>query len=159
MALTICSICKQHIVRGTSCVHCTPSSPATLAVPLALLLGLGCNPKAPEPEVMALYGGPPVEFQPADQTVDEKTESTQTDEHDPTSNKPMETNSTKEASPEQKLDDDSESKIEVIEHVQALYGVPNIILEPILEESQEVHEIKEDTLDENNDDDAAGEDN
>lgn len=157
MALTICSICKQHIVRGTSCVHCTPSSPATLAVPLALLLGLGCHPKAPEPEVMALYGGPPVEFEPVDQTVDEGTESTDTDVDSSTTNKPTETDTPQERSPEQGPDKISEQKIEVIEHVQALYGVPpNVLLEPILEE---IHEIKEDTVDENNDDDAAGEDN
>jgi hypothetical protein len=151
MALTVCSICKQHIVQGTSCVHCTPSSTATLAVPLALLLGLGCQHKAPEPEVMALYGGPPVELESVaeplnktiDETIDETKNSTDTDQKDSTSNGTTETDSVQELSVEQKSDEAADSEIEVIEHMQALYGVPNVpnfILEPILEESKESKE-------------------
>mgnify|MGYP006091475737 CR=1 FL=1 len=109
MALTVCSICKQHIVQGTSCVHCTPSSTATLAVPLALLLGLGCQQS--------------------------------------TSNGTIGTDSVPELSVEEKSDEAPEVEIEVIKHMQALYGVPNVpnfILEPTLEESKESKESKED---------------
>ena len=154
MALTVCSICKQHIVQGTSCVHCTPSSTPTLAVPLALLLGLGCQHKASEPQVMALYGGPPVEIEAVaepvnktiDETIDETENSTNTDQKESTSNWTIGTDSVPELSVEEKSDEAPEVEIEVIEHMQALYGVPNVpnfILEPILEEIQESQQSKE----------------
>lgn len=155
MALTVCSFCKQHIIDDAACVQCTPTSKSIvhLAVPLTLLMGLGCHPKAPEPDVMALYGGPPVEFEPVDQTVDEDTESTDTDTVSSTTNKPTETDSPQEHSPEQGPDKILEQKIEVIEHMQALYGVPpNILLEPNLEEIKEIKEIKEENPPEDNDD-------
>ena len=170
MALTVCSICEQHIVKGTSCVQCTPpsdlapSATVNLAVPLVLLLGIGCQHQAPKPEVMALYGGPPVEFEPVDQTVDqnqtvdEATESTEIDDNGSTSTEPTKTDSPQDASLDQKSEKISEPKIEVIEHMQALYGVPNIILEPILEEIQEIQEINEENIPEDNDGVDASED-
>jgi hypothetical protein len=155
MALTVCSLCKQHIIDYAACVHCTLTSKpvVNLAVPLALLMGLGCHPKAPEPDVMALYGGPPVEFEPVDQSVDEGTESTDKDAASSTTNKPTETDSTQERSSEQGPDKISEPKLEAIEHMQALYGVPNVILEPLLEEIKEKNQPEDnDDLDVNEDD-------
>ena len=108
MKLNLCQSCHHHILSETPCPRCHKSSnPTKLTLPIALILGIGCAKKdsAPTPEVMALYGGPPVEMQEVElQTEDTGTtessdkspiENTQqseditnTDESNSTENKP-----------------------------------------------------------------------
>jgi len=60
MSLLLCQRCQQHYTQGNTCPHCV-SNPTKGILPLALLLGIGCHKTEPRPEVMALYGGPPIE--------------------------------------------------------------------------------------------------
>ena len=60
MSLLLCQRCQQHYTQGSTCPHCI-TNPAKGILPLALLLGIGCHKTESRPEVMALYGGPPIE--------------------------------------------------------------------------------------------------
>ena len=60
MSLILCTKCLQHHMVGQVCPACTKRHPSGV-LPLAILLGIGCQKPQTEPEVMALYGGPPVE--------------------------------------------------------------------------------------------------
>ncbi len=73
MALFLCPDCNQHIRVKTVCPNCHPRTYSS-GLPLALLLGIGCHKTEPaKPEVMALYGAPPMEvFEQLEQDTDDK---------------------------------------------------------------------------------------
>jgi hypothetical protein len=99
-------------------------------LPLAMLLGIGCKKNVAEPEVMALYGGPPVEEPVEVPSSTEEPEETDKSESD-------DSQTSVETSSEQSND----SEIETVEEIRpereimALYGAPP--MEPIRVESLE----------------------
>ena len=129
MKLNLCKSCNQHTLKDTLCPHChKPSNSASLTLPIALILGIGCSKKetTPTPEVMALYGGPPVEIQ----EVELQTEDTGTIE-EPTDNPPVkngeqseDTDNTKDTDDTNSGEDTTEIKPDPVEAtIKPMYGV------------------------------------
>ena len=132
MKLNLCQSCNQHILQNTPCPHChKPSNAASLTLPMALILGIGCAKKevAPNPEVMALYGGPPVEIQEVelqreDTGADEPTDQSPTENVEPS----KETNNTDDT---ESGDDTTEIKPDPVEAtIKPMYGVEEPPSEP-----------------------------
>ena len=134
MALYLCPDCNQHIRAKTICPSCHPRSPRSTSngLPLALLLGIGCHKTEPaKPEVMALYGGPPVEIieELEQDTGGQAPENNSTDNPD---SKKMETDNgddkTKETEDTNDTTGDSDENVEEAEPVKPvvkpLYGLP-----------------------------------
>lgn len=128
MALYLCPDCNQHIRTKSICPNCHPRTTSS-GLPLALLLGIGCHKTEPaKPEVMALYGGPPVEIiEELQQDTDEQDpENDNTDNPDAekveTDNGDDETNETDDST------GDSDENVEEAEPVKPvvkpLYGLP-----------------------------------
>ena len=125
MKLNLCQSCNHHILKNTLCPHCIkPSNTARLALPMALILGIGCAKKEtkPTPEVMALYGGPPVEIQEVEpQTDDTGAEAppnqSTTENEDPSENSPRQEET-------ESGEDTTEIKPEPVEAtIKPMYGV------------------------------------
>lgn len=146
MALYICNRCSQHIVQPNTCPYCTKSKAmpksAVLGIPMAIMLGLGCSKKetAPTPEIMALYGGPPIEVEEVELQTDtakedEETENNTAKESD--ANKETNTPSSGDNT-NVETEDEASDKAEITpdpveEMVKPLYGVdiaPVIPVEP-----------------------------
>lgn len=146
MALYICNSCSQHIVQPNACPYCTkphaiPKN-AVLGIPMAIMLGLGCSKKetAPTPEIMALYGGPPIEVEEMELQADtakedEETENNTAKEND--ANRETNTQSSGDntnVESEDEASDKAEIKPDPVEEmVKPLYGVdvaPVIPVEP-----------------------------
>lgn len=130
MELNLCKSCNQHTLKGTLCPHCHKSSHATsLTLPMALILGIGCAKKdtTPTPEVMALYGGPPIEVQ----EVELQTEDTGTTEES-TDKPPVENVEQSEDTDETRSGEDTtEIKPDPIEGtIKPMYGVDPPPIEP-----------------------------
>ena len=128
MKLNLCQSCHQHILSDTLCPHChKPSNATKLTLPIALILGIGCAKKdsAPTPEVMALYGGPPVEIQEVElQTED--TGTTEKPEKPPVENvkQSEDTNNTEGTDDTTSGEDSTEIKSDPVEAtIKPMYGV------------------------------------
>ena len=145
MALYICNTCNQHIVQPSICPHCTKPNTMTkgavLGIPMAIMLGLGCSKKetTPTPEVMALYGGPPIE-------VEEVELQTETENNESADNSAGENSEATDTNTEQSgssTGDDTEKQTEneageaeikpdpVEEMVKPLYGVDITPIAPV----------------------------
>jgi len=145
MALYICNTCNQHIVQPNTCPHCTKPNTMTkgavLGIPMAIMLGLGCSKKetAPTPEVMALYGGPPIEME----EVDLQTDTENNDSEDNNAGENSEATETGTEKNGSSKNDDSEEQTEneaaetelkpdpVEEIVKPLYGVDMTPIVPV----------------------------
>ena len=131
MSLILCQRCQEHHLLHQDCPNCQKRSPSYM-LPLAVLLGIGCKKNQAEPEVMALYGGPPIE-----EPVEIPLSTEPAEEADKTDD------STETKSPEAstKTDDAAEKNQENTEEIRpereimALYGAPP--MEPIRVESLE----------------------
>ena len=114
---------------------------AVLGIPMAIMLGLGCSKKetAPTPEIMALYGGPPIEVEEVELQTD--TENNDSEDNNARENsEATDTNTEKSGS---STDDDTEEQTgneageaeikpdPVEEIVKPLYGVDITPIAPI----------------------------
>jgi hypothetical protein len=132
MKLNLCQSCSQHILQHTTCPHCQkPSNVASLTLPMALILGIGCAKKesAPTPEVMALYGGPPVEIQEVElQTED--TGTTEKSEKPPVENVEQSEGTTNTNDTESEEDTTEIEPDPVEATIKPMYGVDVTPMEP-----------------------------
>ena len=137
MSLILCPHCQQHYIEN-QCPHCEPIRRTSPLLPVALLLGIGCHKREAEPQVMALYGGPPVEA-PAEETTGDTDINnahipSSTDENAP----PAGGESTTQ-------DDTTAHEVRPEREIMALYGAPP--MEPIRVPSLDKKEDKNDEKD------------
>lgn len=137
MSLILCPHCQQHYIEN-QCPHCEPIRRTSPLLPVALLLGIGCHKREAEPQVMALYGGPPVEA-PAEET------SSDTD----VNNAGIPSSANENAPPADgestTQDDTTAPEVRPEREIMALYGAPP--MEPIRVPSLDQNDDKNDDKD------------
>lgn len=132
MSLVLCQRCQEHHLVNQTCPNCQKRNPSYM-LPLAMLLGIGCKKNAAEPEVMALYGGPPVEEPveiPSSTEVPEGTDGSESSDSQAPVETPVDQSNESNGS-----ENETVQKIRPEREIMALYGAPP--MEPIRVESLE----------------------
>lgn len=151
MSLVLCQRCQEHHLADQTCPSCQKKSPSYM-LPLAVLLGIGCKKNAAEPEVMALYGGPPVEEPvevPSSTEEPEVTNSSDLPDSQEQAENPVEGSNESDGS-----ESETVQEIRPEREIMALYGAPP--MEPIRVESLE--KSKDDSTEATEDDTPDSED-
>lgn len=151
MSLVLCQRCQEHHLVDQTCPNCQKRNPSYM-LPLAMLLGIGCKKNTAEPEVMALYGSPPVEEPVEVPSSSEEPEgpdgSEASDSQTPVEPPVDQSNESNDS------ENETAQEIRPEREIMALYGAPP--MEPIRVESLE--KSKDDSIEETEDNTTDSED-